>query len=424
MIAFFGNIKKEILLLLRDKAGLTFLFIMPIALVLLMTLLQDKTVKKLQQEQMDIVLVNLDNSIMGDAIIQGLKEMELFNVHELSDGDSLNSEVASQAVLDGEYQMGIIIPAKSSHKLKRIVSNELRKQMPDIGTQVLPDSVLDDIQLEIFFDPLIKASLRQAMEGALNQLLANVQSLIIFKSYSTAIEKLTGKQNNDDFPLHKFSILQTGLIGENSNSIPSSTQHNVPAWTVFAIFFMVIPLATQIISERETGSNLRMKMAPISFLNPLIAKIVVYSTLAVIQAVLLLIIGAFLLPLLGMDSFNIHGKYISFIVFTFIIGLAATSYGLVIGSIAKTNHQASIFGSISVVLLAAIGGIWVPMYMMPEALLYISNISPLNWALSGYYDIILKANGLSQLGEHIMKLILFIILSIGIAFIFENRKNR
>jgi ABC-2 type transport system permease protein len=423
MIAFIGNIKKELLLLFRDKSGLSFLFLMPIVLVVLMTLLQDKTTKKLQQEQLDIAVVNLDHGIMADAIIEGLGQMKIFNLHMVYQNDTLNEESIKEAVNQGVFQMGLIIPKKASVHTKRIIANEIRKQLPSPGTQVLADSLLANVALEIFYDPIIKGSLRTATQSAINQLMANVQTMIVFKSYTKTLEKITGRINNSDFPISKFTSLETNANNNSEKKIPNSTQHNVPAWTVFAIFFMVIPLATQIISEREEGSIIRLKLSPTPFYKHFLSRILVYTLLAVIQATTLLLIGQYLLPSMGMSPFDIHGEYFSFIGFTIFIGMAASSYGIAVGNIAKTHHQASIFGSISIVLLAAIGGIWVPTYMMPNSMLSIAQLSPLNWALEGYYNIVLKAHNLSQLITPIIKLILFFAISLTLAVIFGKRKN-
>jgi len=423
MIAFLGNIKKEALLLIRDKSGMAFLFIMPIVLVLLMTLLQDKTIKKLQVELMDVAVVNLDQDTIGNAIIDGLKQMNIFTIHQDYKGRNIDTDLAHQLVFDGVCQLAIVIPAKTTRHTKRIIINELRKQLPSPGTQVLNDSLLKSVRLEIFFDPVIKGSLRAATHAAIAQLIANVRTEIVFKSYTSALSKITGKENNAPFPLDKFEIVETAYSNAHSEAIPSSTQHNVPAWTVFAIFFMVIPLATQIISEREEGSIMRLKLAPTPFVIPILSRVLVYSILAVVQGITLLFIGVYILPILGMDQFDIHGNYFSFITFTFFIGLAASAYGMAVGSISKTHHQASIFGSISIVLLAAIGGIWVPTYMMPENMISLAHLSPLNWALDGYYDIVLKAKDLSQLGSPTIKLLLFFAIGLSLAVIFGKRKN-
>ncbi len=423
MIAFWGNIKKELLLLMRDKSGMAFLFLMPIVLVLLMTLLQDKTIKKLQVERMNIAVINRDNGIVGEAIVEGLKEMEIFNVYQSYQGDSMTLELAHQGIENGDFHLGVLIPEKTTRATKRIISNELRKQLPAPGSRVLADSLLKDVALQIFFDPVIQASLRSAMKSAIEQLLADVRTMIVFNSYKSALEKLTGRTNTDDFPIRKFKVEEAPMITAENAVIPSATQHNVPSWTVFAIFFMVIPLATQIIGEREEGSIIRLKMASTPFFIPYLARILVYAVLSVFQALVLLLIGMYLIPLLGVSALDIHGNYSDFLLFTLFIGLAASAYGIAVGSIARTHHQASVFGSISVVLLAAIGGIWVPTYLMPEAMLAMAKLSPLNWALEGYYAIVLKGSQIGDLGIPILKLLLFFIGALSVAVIFGKRKN-
>ena len=45
-----ASVKKEFLLLIRDRAGLAMLFIMPVALVLIMNLLQDSSFRMLEEK--------------------------------------------------------------------------------------------------------------------------------------------------------------------------------------------------------------------------------------------------------------------------------------------------------------------------------------------------------------------------------------
>jgi ABC-2 type transport system permease protein len=60
-----------------------------------------------------------------------------------------------------------------------------------------------------------------------------------------------------------------------------------------------------------------------------------------------------------------------------------------------------------VVILAAIGGIWVPVFIMPPFLREISIISPMNWGMKGFYDILVRNSDLSGVAENILWLILF-----------------
>ncbi len=62
----------------------------------------------------------------------------------------------------------------------------------------------------------------------------------------------------DTFPAIKLKAvaLRETNLGKNQeiDVISNSVQHNVPAWSIFAMFFIVIPIAGNMIREREDGS--------------------------------------------------------------------------------------------------------------------------------------------------------------------------
>jgi len=423
MRAFVADIFKEILLLVRDWMGLIFLFFMPILLVLVMTLMQDVSLHKLRNEKVDIALIDLDKSIVGKAIVQGLDSSAVFTIHQTFQGDTMDLIMAQQLVEDGEFNFALVIPPKATRHMKRIVTNEIRKQMPTLGSKVLPIDKLPDVDIQIYFNPLIKATFRQAISSSIYELISNIQTQFIFKAYTDVVAHLSGKPNNDDFPMSKIHVIENKMGSLTQQLIPNTSQHNVPAWTVFAIFFIVIPLSGQIISERYEGTLLRLKTMPPLFISHLVSRVLVYSSIAMLQAYVILLIGKYALPILDLPVVEFNGHLIDLLVFSFIIGLTATSYGLLIAVFARTQHQAAIFGSVSIILLAAMGGVWVPFYLMPENMQAISVLSPLNWALGGYYKIILLGSDLVDISAEILKLLMITTLSLLSAFYYERSKR-
>lgn len=97
--------------------------------------------------------------------------------------------------------------------------------------------------------------------------------------------------------------------------------------------------------------------------------------------------------------------------------LAAVSYAVLIGTYAKSQEQANGFGAISIVIFAAIGGIWVPTFVMPDYMQTIALFSPLHWCLEGYYILFLKNGDWSSLTPSIVFLSLFIIACQVLTFI-------
>ena len=206
--------------------------------------------------------------------------------------------------------------------------------------------------------------------------------------------------------------------------VPNSVQHNVPAWTIFAMFFIVIPLAGNIIKERESGVSLRLKIIAGSTMPIILGKVTTFFLIGMLQAATLLLIGVWILPLMGLPQLVIGENYGALIILTISVSLAASGYGIVIGSIATSQEQSSIFGSISVVILAAIGGIWVPVFIMSGVMQQVSKFSPLNWAINGYYDIFLRNTGIHDILEYIAKLMIFFLLCITIAWYFNKYRRQ
>jgi len=114
-----------------------------------------------------------------------------------------------------------------------------------------------------------------------------------------------------------------------------------------------------------------------------------------------------LFPMLNLPALDIGNKAADLTVIALFASLAAICYGIVIGTIAQTHQQAALFGSVSTMILAALGGIWVPVFMMPPFLRSLSIISPMNWALNGFYDILVRNACLSDVLHYCIRLSMF-----------------
>ncbi len=211
--------------------------------------------------------------------------------------------------------------------------------------------------------------------------------------------------------------------GKENSIMPNSVQHNVPAWAVFAMFFILIPLTGNIIKERTSGSMLRIRLMPGSYLVTIMAKIFVYLVISIIQFILMLLVGILILPLFGLPVLNFGDHPLALFIMIIATGLAATGYGMALGAIANTHEQAASFGSVSVIIMAALGGIWVPVFAMPRMMQDISIFSPLNWGLEGFYAIFLRGGGLIEILPWAGLLTGFCLLTMGIAFYFLRLKK-
>jgi ABC-2 type transport system permease protein len=105
------------------------------------------------------------------------------------------------------------------------------------------------------------------------------------------------------------------------------------------------------------------------------------------------------------------------------IALAATGYGLMLGTILKSYEQAAVFGPISIVIAAALGGIMIPVVLMPGFMQPISIISPLRWGHEAFIDIFVRGADVNTLLPNITRLLVFFAGTLLIALFFFFRKE-
>jgi ABC-2 type transport system permease protein len=136
-------------------------------------------------------------------------------------------------------------------------------------------------------------------------------------------------------------------------------------------------------------------------------KFAFYFGICLLQFVLMILVGIYGMPLLGLKALILGSNVSGIIITACSVAIAATGYGTLIAVYFKTPQQALSFGSISVVILSALGGVWVPVYVMPEILQQISRFSPLNWGLESFNDLFLRDAETLLILPNLLKLIIF-----------------
>ena len=162
---------------------------------------------------------------------------------------------------------------------------------------------------------------------------------------------------------------------------------------------------------------------PGSYLTVMTGKMIAYLMVCLTQCVLMILTGIYLLPLLGLPQLVIGNNIPAIGLVATCCGLAATGYGILIGTIFDTHQQSSTFGSVSIVILAALGGIWVPVYVMPEIVRVLATYSPLYWGLQAFQSLFLSTGNASDILFPSLKLLLFFIFTLSIAYFINKYKN-
>lgn len=428
IIATFIN---EFRLFRKDLAGVALLFLMPLALTVIMALIQDAPFREYQNVQFDILWVNKDSGRLAEKLQQGLEQIPQFRLVSSYKGQPLDDTKARALVQSGEYKIAIILPRGISAEVVNSanqVANDMGQRLGIAGK--LPQRPTRPASLEIYFDPVTKQALKLSLLNALDKQLTKVQADMIMSRLSDRL-KLAGSdstQSSQEFDLQQKmqSVTIKELAANRETKVnlnTNSVQHNVPAWAIFGLFFIIIPISGNFIREREEGSLLRVKMIPGSYYPILIGKLCFYIFLGTVQFFLMLLAGFLIMPLLGLPALHIGSAYGSLILAVLIIASTATAYGVFIGALFQTPNQALPFGAISIVILSAIGGIWVPVEILPYGLQQVAKISPLYWSLDIINDLFLRNGNFLTIFKKFLLLLIFSNLFILFAGWVESRRR-
>ncbi|MCU7815806.1 MAG: ABC transporter permease [Candidatus Thiodiazotropha sp. (ex Lucinoma kastoroae)] len=387
-------ITKELLLLSRDVHAMAVLFIMPVAFILIMSLTLQETMKEDVNSNVHIGLWIESTDDSSAPLIKGLKDLEGFHVNLYMDNQPIEETISKD-----NLAAAIFVPSGFNENMKK--------------SQIEKES-----RLQIIHAPTTNYMLRKLLLLSVIKSVASYQFDHLFSSNP-------GLMGNSD--VLKRKIMSEGLIQSTEISpvkgglTPSSVQQSVPAWLIFSMFFVVIPISTTFLTEKQQGTLQRLKTMPIASGYLLLGKLVPYLIINTIQTLLMFLVGIHVVPLVGGEGLTLGPNAILLLPMSLAVSLSAISFALLIATMVRSTEQATTIGGISNLLLAAVGGIMVPVYVMPGFMQTAAAFSPMNWGLEGFFDILLRQGDLPVLAPAIGKLLLLTLLLLMAAVFRFNR---
>lgn len=408
MSRFIASIRKEIIILLSDKLGLAVMFMMPLLLVFIITIIQDSAYKIVNENKVSIIISNQDAGKRGDQLIHLLDSSGFF---VLEQNNSLDPNELEDKLINDDILTALYIPKDFTASLKNKSEQVSSRMMSELGLLEYHEQKIPDMpNIELYIDPVLQKGFSESISRMLSSYLGIIENKLMIES----IYDLMGQEMNEHSIVEQLVNnrikIDTHVASHSDNEIlPNSSQHNVPAWTLFAMFFMVVSLGANVVRERVSGSFMRLKTMPTSFAMVLTGKLLVYVFVAILQIGLIFGISILSFPFLDLPVLVLPESTGAFLTVVLFSSIAAVSYALMIGTISKTLEQCIGVGAVSVIIFGAIGGIWVPTFVMPDYMKTLAMVSPLHWCLEGFYILFLKGGSWQQLFPVITYIFFFIL---------------
>lgn len=385
---FYYILKKEFKLIFRDIHALLVLFLMPSIFILIMSLALKNTYSQNIESKLKVAIIS-QNSKDIDVLIEELNKNPYF------EAKIENSISNKDLIYELKYDFAI--------KLDSDFKNQINKNSKDFF-------------IEIFSKPNIKYEFYTILK---NEIVKNISKSITKDFFINSKIDAKNLDNLDNLISNQYIFKN-----EKDSSIINSVQQSVPAWLIFSMFFILIPISNTFINEKNFGTIQRIKSINIPLYTLLLGKILPYFIINQIQLIFMILIGIYIVPLFGGDILKIEGSYFLITLISFAISFAAISFALLIANISKTTEEATSIGGVINIIFAAIAGIMVPKFVMPQFMQDLSLFSPMSWGLESFIEILVNNGSFSDIKSYLLYLVIFGTMCLIFAnFILNKGKN-
>ena len=405
MFKLLATIIKDTRILSRDRVGISLMFMMPMMLVIVVTNIQDSTFQLVNKSKLPMLICNKDTGQTGNQLITSIGKIGMFNIAEVN--KDLNERQLFDMMAAKDAMLVVIIPVNFSFNVTAKSKSIAGKALTSFGLQGdTLQRASDGDPLTLCYNPVLQESLLFSVQGAVRSALQLVESRVTLRSLYFSIneeimpEKLENEMLNNRTAINVIPATRGGTF-----ITPNATQHNVPAWTIFAMFFVIMSLGGSIVREKISGSFNRLKTLPTNYITALLSKQIVYLGVTLMQAAIIFSMGVWFFPFMNLPALNLPSDKLALFIITVACGWCAVSYAICVGVFAKTQEQVNGFGAISIVILAAIGGLMVPSFAMQGFFKNVTILSPMHWCIQAYYTLFLEGGNLVGIMHNLIPLI-------------------
>jgi ABC-2 type transport system permease protein len=387
----FKLFKKDLILFFHDQRSVILTFLLPVILITLFAFAYGSIgAYDGRSEPVKLLVSDLDQTRSSKEIIHKIDSLEDIRIF-LS--DSLKSK---KLVIKGKYACALIIYKGFQDSLE--VGNATQMELVYDRSREMEISILQQNLISTLMSSTGEIIVKRSIEKYMKNQFSDIDKGTIDNILKTAIKK----DNN------KLSIKWTSVVGEKNDTKLGLIQA-VAGTAILMLLFSVAGVGTSILEEKENGTINRLLYSPLKGSAILYGKMLFAFFISILQLTAMFLFAWFIFK---MDlSINIPALILMIIATAF----AVSSLGIFLAAIAKTRQQAQNLSTIIILIMSAIGGSMIPLFIMPSILQKIALLSVNYWGIQGFYDVFWRTLPLEEILPKII-----ILMSIGIVMTFAS----
>ena len=395
--------KKDMQLFIQDKQSLMISFLLPIILISLFGFIfKSNSDDGNNLNPIKLLICDEDNSGLSEKLISVLDSSMNLEITQMKYAQSID------LINKGKY-IGVLI-------FHNGFQDSLNKNLP------LPLEIKYDKAHELELRLLQSIIIKKFLDTIGNEILTGQINTYVKSTFSDIDSNLSViiKQNsNISINFEQLIDLKlTSIVGERKK-VSLNLIQAIAGTAIIMLLFSVTMHATSIIAEKEKGTINRLLYSPLKVVNILFGKMLSAFFIALCQLSVMFLFS------IVVFKFDITINLPAFILLVFTTILAVIGFGFFLAAVSNTRQQAENLSTIVIIVMSAIGGSMVPLFMMPEIMEKFAHFTINYWVIQSFYDIYWRLIPLSEILPRIFILFLTGLTLITISiFLFKKNINR
>src|SRR5215204_138524 len=408
---------KDLKLMFRDRAALTFMLLAPFLLTIGMGFVTGRfSGGSSGLSDIPIIVVTLDKQDLGNALENLFSSDDLADLMEPTASHVADPAAARQLIDDDQASAAVIIPEGFT---RSIIPAEGAMSDPNY---VQPEPVI----IEVYTNPsrptssgVIKAIVDEFVSRVEEGRTSGVTSIVQLMSSGLVSPQVAESEANNLFQNVDETESSAITLKKNTEGADAVEfdllAYFAPGMALMFLMYTVSYGGRSILAERSQGTLPRLMIAPTHTVQVLGGKVLGIFFMGVAQVGILILASTMFFQVKWGDALGI-------IVLILAAVFGATGWGMLITAFARTPAQVGSTGSAVMLIFGILGGSFINLEQMPSFLRTVSKITPNAWGLDGFTTLALGGK-LQNLVEPITALLIMGTVLFGIAVVLFNRSG-
>ena len=360
----------DIFMFLKDRMGYVWLFAMPLVFIYFFGVAMKPSSSSPANPRPSVLIENQDRGYLGRLLMQEM-DAQGMRLVEPTEDDSPNR--------------GIRIPADFTERVEQ-------QDPVEITFFRVEESPLEA-------DAMIEARLLRAIIGMTSGLFA-----VATEGVGQLTEEVLVAR------LKRGDKVQLDVRFAGRRPVPMGFEQSVPGYMVMFIMMNLLMYGgVSIAGERRTGVISRIAVHPIKKWQLVAGKILGLFLLGMVQ------LGVFLLAGRLMFGVSYEGNLPLIILTLAVFAWLCASLGVLVGATVQSPERVEGLCLLASLLMAALGGCWWPMEIVPDFMKQVGHAFPTAWAMDALHQLISFGGGFAEVQGELLILALFALVTTALA---------